>query len=239
MALARGVAIAEASTRAPPRPTGPVVRRVPQPGLARGGAGGIRGGDGRRRHEAKDASTTPGVPCARCGFASQARDKEPAGRPACRRTALRGTFAMRLQAERRKPGGCSIHRLSHTPASPSHARPPRDPQETPRLMNATQTSPPVDHDAATAAVRIDHATRRFGDDVAVDSISLDVASRVDPRHHRPVRGRQDDDRPDADGGPRAQRRRRSGSSARTRSTSAARPGSGSATCRSCSRSIRT
>ena len=43
-------------------------------------------------------------------------------------------------------------------------------------MNATQTSPPVDRDAVTAAVRIDHATRRFGDDVAVDSISLDVAT---------------------------------------------------------------
>ena len=43
-------------------------------------------------------------------------------------------------------------------------------------MDAMSTSTPVERGPATMAVRIDHATRRFGDDVAVDDLSLEVGA---------------------------------------------------------------
>ena len=43
-------------------------------------------------------------------------------------------------------------------------------------MEAVNTNTPLEPSPAAVAVRIDHATRRFGDDVAVDDLSLEVGA---------------------------------------------------------------
>ena len=114
-------------------------------------------------------------------------------------------------------------------------RPPRSPDPPARVGRAPGARPADGPRRRRGRRRRRRQVRR---PLAVDGIDLTVPRGHDPRDHRPVRRRQDDDDPDADRRARPDQRRgpRPGRDPRRFRR---RTASGSATCPSCSRSTRT
>ena len=265
MVVPSGRAVAEAAPAPPPGDAGPVVGGVAQAGLT-GGTPGIRGVGHRRCGvvtRARCASAGRPAPWPRAALAHARRMPDGRRTDAGRlpRYLVRDVAASRTHPVAVRP----IRPAPDTRAARRRGRPlaagtPRPPEETepwtpspsraahvcprPRTHPRRQRRPRHRHRSPAPPPRTRpsswmHATKRFGDPIAVDDISLRRADRHHPRRHRSVRRRQDHDDPDADRRPRADRGHGPGPRRGPAAVHAARRASGSATCPSSSPSTRT